>query len=416
VKNIAPILFVHSGLNWITGSERCLLDLIKYLDRTQFHPVVVCNEESLAKAAAELGATVYSGKRFGEENGRFLPDSRLVREGWRVIRKHRIRLIHANDFQPVKWLLPAARLARIPMVLHVHLATTQEERCYTWSHQVARVVGVSHAALKGFLADGLPPERATVIYNAVDEDRLSQGDRTRLRSDLGLGENFVMTAVGSLIRIKGLDVLIRALAEVRAAGPAGLTSRVRFLLVGDGPERGELEALTRSLGLSGVVRFLGRRTDVPAILSDATDIALSAGRSEALPLNVLEAGFFGLPIVVSDIPPHREIVEHGRTGLVVRVDDASAFANAILQLLQDAEMRRRLGDAARQHIHANFLIARYVREFSDLYSELLERPSREYGLFGGWVWPRAYTEWIRRAGQRRVSTFVERFAHAGSTR
>jgi hypothetical protein len=302
--------------------------------------------------------------------------------------------------------MPPARAARIPIVLHVHLPTTQEERCYTWSHQVARVVGVGRAALQGFLEDGLSPKRTAIIYNAVDPERLSPGDPTALRADLGVPQDDVLlTVVGSLIHRKGVDVLIRALAHVRAERAS---NRVRLLVVGDGPEREELERLAASLRVADAVHFLGRRGDVAAILRDATDIALSAAREEALPLNVLEAGFFGKPMVVSDIPPHREIVQHGETGLIAAADDPAAFAAAIGNLVEDSAGRRRLGETARTYIHSGFLIERYVREFSELYEALLQRPARSYGPFGGWVWPRAYNNWIRRAGRRRVSMFVGR--------
>jgi glycosyltransferase involved in cell wall biosynthesis len=405
VTKTVPILFAHNGLDWISGSERCLLDLVGHLDRNRFRPVVVCNGASLADASAKLGATVYCGKRYGEAHSQFLPNRALVREAGRIIHDEDIRLIHANDFQPVKWLMPAARVARIPIVLHVHIPTTQEERCYTWSHQVARVVGVGRTALEGFLEDGLPVTRALVIYNAVDPERLSSGDFTALRADLHVAnDDVVLTVVGSLIQRKGLDVLLRALAKIHVDAPA---LPVRLLVVGDGPESEPLEALAASLGLIGVVQFLGRRSDVPAVLR-ATDIALSAAREEALPLNVLEAGFFGLPMVVSDIPPHREIVQHGHTGLIVPTENTTAFATAILHLAENRALRQRLGQTAREHVHSRFLIERYVREFSELYGVLLEGAPRTYGWFGGWVWPRVYTQWIRTAAHRRVSTFVDR--------
>ena len=220
-------------------------------------------------------------------------------------------------------------------------------------------MGVGRAALSGFLEDGLPLERTSIIYNAVDPERLLEGDTTALRTALGVRPgDLVLTAVGSLIARKGLDVLIEALARTRTAAPG---IQVRLLLVGEGPERENLQAVARSLGVSEIVHFLGTRTDVGAILRGATDIALSAARAEALPLNVLEAGFFGLPMIVSDIPPHREIVEHGRTGLVVPVDDPARFAEALLDLLQSAERRQALGCLARQNVHSSFLIERYVR-------------------------------------------------------
>jgi glycosyltransferase involved in cell wall biosynthesis len=179
-------------------------------------------------------------------------------------------------------------------------------------------------------------------------------------------------------------------------------------VVGEGPERENLQALAESLAVSDIVHFLGTRTDVGAILRGATDIALSAARAEALPLNVLEAGFFGLPLIVSDIPPHRELVEHERSGLIVPVDDPVGFSEAMLGLLRDTERRLTLGRLARQHVHSSFLIERYVREFSSLYVSLVQRPARSYGWIRGSIWPRAYTEWIRRSAQIRMSAIFRR--------
>jgi hypothetical protein len=216
-----------------------------------------------------------------------------------------------------------------------------------------------------------------------------------------------MTAVGSLIWRKGFDILLRAFAEVRAAAPAGSPRRARLLFVGDGPQRQDFESLATALGVADDVHFLGRRTDVPTILT-ASDVALSAAREEGLPLNVLEAGFFGLPTILSDIPPHREIIEHGRTGIIVPAENVTALADAMGRLLEDSVSRHSLGSAAREHIHANFLVHRYAAEFSRLYAELLDAPSGKYGWFGEWVWPRAYHEWIGRATHRRLSTLLER--------
>jgi glycosyltransferase involved in cell wall biosynthesis len=399
VAERVPILFVHHGLNWITGSERCLLDLVVHLDRERFRPVVLCNTEALATAASELGAVVCWGSRFEAAGDGFLPDRILVREARRIVREQGIRLIHANDFQPVKWLLPSARSSRIPMLLHVHLPSSEEDRCYMWAHQVACVVGVSRAAVQGFVNDGLTPKRLTIIYNAVDPDRVSTGDASQLRTELGITpEETVLVAVGSLIVLKGVDVLLRGLAQLQTAN----TMRVRLLVLGDGSERERLEMLASSLGLDGVVHFLGRRADAGAILRDAGDIVLSGSRSEAFPLSVLEAGFFGLPVIATDIPPHREAIEHEGTGLLVPTEDPSALAAAVARLVSDPALRRRLGQAARQRVTSRFLIGEYTRQFSELYERLLAEPPYRYGWLGSWTWPSVYGRWLRRAVRHRL--------------
>lgn len=402
------VLFAHHGLDWITGSEQCLLDLVRHLD-ARFRPVVLCNTRALAEAARGFGAAVYSSPAY-ENPDTLLPSRALVAEARRIIRQEGIGLIHANDFQPVKWLIPAARSARIPILLHVHLPSVEDERCYSWSHQVSRVVGVSRTAVAGFVADGLRPERIEVIYNGVDPARLDTGDASTLRTSLGIAaDEIVLAAIGSLIPRKAMDVVLAAVARlVRAGG-----RRFRLLVLGDGPERARLETIASEEHLDSAVIFVGRRADVGAVLRDATDIAVSASRQEAFPLNVLEAGFFARPIVATDIGPHREAIEDGRTGILVPVDDPEALAAALESLLDDPDLRVRLGRAACERVHARFLISQYVARFMDLYQRLLAGAPHHYGWLGDWVWPAAYSRWVAR---RVRSALQPRAARVGQPR
>jgi hypothetical protein len=390
-------LFAHCGEDWIRGSERCLLDLVAHVDRTRFSPVVLCNSAVLGRAASALGVPVICGSRFRTRDALW-PERRLVVEARRIVRLHRIKLIHVNDIDLIKWLLPAARMARIPMLAHVHLPSTPLDRCYAWAHQVSRVVGVSQAVGQGFLDDGLAPAQVSVIYNAVDPQRLSKGDATELRSELGIGSDEVVTiAVASLIPRKGFDVLLRAFARVPRRGAGA-----RLLIVGDGPDRASLEALALALGLGDSVRFLGERQDAGAILRDAGDVAASAAREETFGLTLIEAALFGLPVAASDIPPHREAVVNGETGLLAPKENPAAFAAVLTRLIDDPGLRHRLGDAGRWRVCQDFLIGRYVRQFADAYEELLSRPPRVYGWLGEWAWPHAYSVWAKDGIWRRL--------------
>jgi glycosyltransferase involved in cell wall biosynthesis len=206
--------------------------------------------------------------------------------------------------------------------------------------------------------------------------------------------------VGSLIERKGHDVLLSAMAELQRS-----STRHRLLIVGSGPERPALEAHAQMLGLEKVVHFLGERTDVGAILRDATDIAVSAARAEAFPLNVLEAAFCGRPVVASAIAPHAEAVVPGETGVLVPGDDACAFAAAIADLADNPELRRRYGEAAARRVREHFLVTRYVGLFDALYRELLATSRWRWGWWTGWVWPSVYTRWAVRVIKRRLAAF-----------
>jgi hypothetical protein len=169
----APILYVHhAGRNWVRGSTRCLLDLLAHMDRSRFEPVVWCNQPVIRDAVSALGVTVHAARDWGEFHP-LRPDRQWIRETLGLIRKHAIRLIHADEFTQASILVPAARLARVPLLVQLHQVPTPDERLWSLLHQVDVTVGTSHACLTGLLSDGYPKERAIVVYNGVDPVRLS---------------------------------------------------------------------------------------------------------------------------------------------------------------------------------------------------------------------------------------------------
>ena len=393
------ILFVHFGQEWIRGSERCLLDLVAHLDRTRYEPIVWCNAATLAAAARDLGVTVYCAPT-SAGSGRVPP--LLGRVAWRalvLVRRHRVRLIHANDTTPFPSLIGAARLHRIPLLAHIHLIPTEPERRWALVHQATLAVGVSRASVVGLLEDGMPPERTTVVYNGVDVERLSQAPPSALRAELGIAPTaLVATVVASLIERKGIDVVLRALAELRGTG-----RDVHLLVCGDGPDERALRALAAELGIERFAHFLGARTDVGEILNGSTDVLVSAARLEAFALNLLEAGACGVPAVVSDIAPHQEAVVEAVTGLIVPTDDSSAFARALARLADDPVLRRRLGVSAHAHVAKSYTLTRWLADMSRIYADLIARPRHTLGFVQGSTWPPGYTTWVRSAIVRRLA-------------
>lgn len=322
----------------------------------------------------------------------------MVREARALVRRYGAALIHANDTGPLPALVAAARAERVPLVSHLHLIGTPVERRWVLLHQATLVVGVSRATVEGVLADGMPPERVAVIYNAVDTDRLAQGSARGLRAELGIAPDAAAVAVvASLIPRKGVEVVIDALAHLRGAG-----RDAHLLVCGDGPDEPALRARAARLGLAAAVHFLGVRADVGAVLRDASDVLASAARLEAFPLNLLEAAACGVPVVVSDIAPHREAVLDGETGVVFPLDDSAAAAAALLALADDPARRRRMGAAARARVAAHFALPGWIAEFERTYAGLLARPRRELGWIGGSTWPPVYTAWLRQSIGRRL--------------
>ena len=171
----------------------------------------------------------------------------------------------------------------------------------------------------------------------------------------------------------GVDLLIRAFARVQQARePAPAASGVRLRLVGDGPQRFELQALATELGVAAHVDFVGAvpHAQVQAELRQL-DVFVAASRQESFGVAVLEASAAGVPVVVTRVGGLPEVVEAGVTGLVVEPENVPALAQAITQLLDDATLRQRMGCAGRDWVAAHYAWDDSVRTMLALYRRLL---------------------------------------------
>jgi glycosyltransferase involved in cell wall biosynthesis len=202
--------------------------------------------------------------------------------------------------------------------------------------------------------EGLSAERIHVIYNGVDTavfHPATADERAAERARIGVGvDDVVLMAVGSLKPIKGVDVLLRAVAPLMLRD-----NRVRLVVVGDGPDRGALESAARELSIAHRVSFLGVQADVDARLR-AADALVLASRTEALPTVLLEAMATQLPVVATRVGGVPEIVDEGKSGYLVEPEDAGALGDALHRIVADADVRARLGSRGRAIVEARFRI------------------------------------------------------------
>jgi glycosyltransferase involved in cell wall biosynthesis len=237
---------------------------------------------------------------------------------------------------------------------------------------VARAVAISPAVRDALIEGGVPPEKVELIPSAVDSSlgREDSGETRRAtRRALEAGESAVVVlALASLVRRKGIDVLLEALARIADPG-------VVAWIAGDGPERAGLEAQAERLGLHPRVRFLGRREDGADLLAGCDVLALPS-RREGLGVSVLEAMSARRPVVASRVGGLAEAVVDGRTGLLVPPEDAEALRLAIARLASDGDLRRRLGEAGPSRLAEGFLAPQMVLAYEKLYRSVLEERRR----------------------------------------
>jgi len=369
------ILLVHLGENWIRGSEQVLLDLARSLDRTRFTPIVWCNAPSLAEACRAAGIVAHQSP-FGFFLGNRTSPLRLrrylsyIRTGLRILRQERIDLIHCNGAAPLQFCMPAARLARRPVLGHLHSDEDRRSRFAFLTHLADMAIGVSRQTVAGLAEDGMDARLLRVVHNGIDVARFDAGTDPPggLRQALGIpGEALVIGTVASLIHRKGHDVLLEAMAMLRAASP-----EAHLLIAGEGSERPLYEAMIERLGLAGRVHLLGYLGN-PAPVYRAADVFVLASRSEALPLVLLEAARFGLPCVATSVGGTAEAVLDGATGFLVPADDPHRLAEALRRLVGDPALREALGQRARDHAARSFGLSGMVSAFETIYDELLDR-------------------------------------------
>jgi glycosyltransferase involved in cell wall biosynthesis len=297
------------------------------------------------------------------------------------VRRHLARfkpdLVHTHLLASDVLGVPAARSLRLPVVSTLHtmiwhplsdgkngvkeLLGSRLRR-----HLAARVVAVSDVARERYLAEGRDrPGHVAVVRNGVGGLR-APGAGERVRAELGLApDDLVVSLIATLRPEKAHEVSIEAIARLRERGlPA------RLVVVGDGPTREMVRAAAEAAGPGAVVRT-GFRDDVMAIL-DATDVLLHAPRYDALPTTVIEAGAAGVPVVATRVGGIPEIVEDGVTGtLVAAPPEPGALVAALEPLLADAELRARMGTAARERFERDFSAGTWAARLRALYEEVL---------------------------------------------
>jgi glycosyltransferase involved in cell wall biosynthesis len=369
---VARSIFFYSDSNVLGGAENAMFMLLESLDREEWRPTLLLDDrpgaEALAGRAAALGVPV----RLVGPLPLGLGGAREVPALARLLRRERPEVFHAHMSSPVacKWGLAAAVAARVPAVLGTVQVGGYEppDRSAYWqlralAQGVDRYLAVSReiaAELSGRL--DWPAEKIDLVYNAVDLARVQVEAPPGLREQLGGSETrpLVLTPA-RLDAQKGHDSLLKAVQQVPEA---------TFLLAGEGPERERLEASAAQLGIVDRVRFLGRREDVPELLA-ACDVFALPSLYEGSSLAVLEAMAAGIPIVSSAIGGTEELIDDGRSGLLVAPGDPDALAAALRRVLGDGELRKRLAARARERVEAGLTREAMATRVEGVYRELL---------------------------------------------
>ncbi|MBN2580142.1 MAG: glycosyltransferase [Pirellulales bacterium] len=395
------VMFITTSLP-VGGMERLLVELIRRLDRTRVLPELCCLKrfDALGQVLAEE-VPAFSGLLKSKY------DVAVLRRLTRLLRERRIdAVVTVGAGDKMFWGRLAAAWAGVPVVCSALHSTGEPDRVELLNRQLARLtdafIGVAGPQARWLIErEDCPAEKVVVIPNGVDPERFHpRWPDALLREALGLPEHAPIVGIVAALRPeKDHELFLRVAARVQRDFPAA-----KFLVVGDGPERANLENLSRASGLEDAVLFLGTREDIPEILS-LVDVVVLTSRREANPVSLLEAMAGEKPVVATRVGSVAETVLDGRTGYLADAGDAEALARGIGELLAHPDRAAAFGRAGREQVLMYGSLEGMVRGYEDLIVGIYEAKTRRRRRQGEWG--------NRKTGNWNSGTFADSAAKPG---
>lgn len=374
---------------WLVGGEdvRLRIPYALALQARGFHVTIVGSEPSDRFVANDIPYHRYSLLRGLNP----FADLRTFLQLTRLFRKHRPTVVHAFDTKPAMLASFAGRMTGVPVrvrtltgmayvfasrsplalilrpIYHVMQAAAsraasmtvfqnRDDEEYFLRHRLAQ------AEASGLVAG------SGIDVELLEGQRPSETALAALRRDLGIGDGPVVTMVSRLVRTKGVREFCAAARAVRTQRPD-----CTFLLVGPLSSEGRQAVRRTEVEANPDVRWLGSRSDVPALLAASDVFVLPSFYREGIPRALLEAGAMGLPLITTDMPGCRDVVRDGWNGILVPPKNVKALTRALLTMLNaERDELARMGENSRTHVDQHFTLELVADAYADIYRQLLE--------------------------------------------
>lgn len=388
-------LVFYSHTASVSGAEVVLLSILRGLDRNRFMPVVLCPEGALSLACTteqvEWVAVPEVKARFTRNPIRLcgylwsLAASTLFIR--RVLRRQKPDLVHANTLRAGLVASMATLGMGVPVLWHIHdilpsHAFTTLIRGMAKRLNMISLLAVSQATAKSFRGTGKKAlnKPVEVVYNSVDVDRYFPDAvaRERMRRELGLREDQIAVGVvGQITPRKGLIELVEAFAQIYARMPQAVLVLVGEALFNEANlvYARQIRERVEQLDLTRQVWLVGAKKDIAAVMN-AVDLLAQNSLVEPLGLALMEGFACGRTAAATGVDGVLEIIDDGRTGLLAPLGDTAELARKIEVLINQPELRARMGEAARQKMIEGFTPAQQMRQMHSLYERLVRPANR----------------------------------------
>lgn len=369
MKNI----LLYTDTPQVGGAELQMFLLAKFLDKKEFTPILACsNYKELDKWCDNF---IKEGIKVIRMNVKHKHDPKHFFEIRRIIKEEKIDLLHAHVWNPAscRYAFSAASSINTPIVTTEHdpfklspLKDFIKKRSLKATNTVVTVSSANQKVLKKLYPEF--KEKFVVIPNGIDTTwwhsqslRFTDLDRKKVKEELFLAreDSLVIISVAELHERKGLKYLIEAIPEVSTK-----FSNIKLVIVGEGPEREELEKLIKKLGAENHIILTGRQKEIPKLLK-CSDIFVLPSKREAFGLVLLEAMISRLPVIASETGGIPEIIKN--TGILVEPENSKGITAALIDLITHPEKRQKLSNAGEKLVHEKFEAKKMAEEYEKVY-------------------------------------------------
>jgi glycosyltransferase involved in cell wall biosynthesis len=369
IENRINVLHIIHSLTW-GGAENQVVTLAPALNTDGYKIYICClqTEGVQADTLREKGLQVTAlNMRL-----RYWPSA--VNKLYHLIQQIKPNIIHNHMYDASFWGTLVGKLAGVPVILTTEPGLTLKKRPYLFdliiNHFNDKMVAVSEEIRQYHIEKRvISPDKCITIPNAVDiRQFISNAPKGELKKQFGIESSQILIgSIGRLVQAKRMDILLQAARIVCDTVP-----QTRFLIIGDGPLRLELERKASELKLSNEhVKFLGNRQDVSIFLS-ALDIFVLSSETEGIPVSMLEAMAASRPVVTTRVGGIPQVIQDEYNGLLVSPNDPSNLAKAILELIGDRNKCESLAREAYKTIETHFSTSVISKQIISLYDNLLQ--------------------------------------------
>lgn len=363
------LMIAVAGLN-IGGAEVVIKHLVQTIDRRRFKVVVCCIKASgmIGDELQQEGIDIVTLSNSTQQKVNYFTFIKLLR----VIRQKGIRVVHTHskaalaDAAVCKLLMP-----KLKLIHTFHFGNYLNRRWKDmWIEQIFsrladRLIAVGEVQRRQIMeVFSFSEKRIDKVWNGVSPN-ISRIDDS-FRSRLGAENCILVGTIATLIEQKGLRDLLAVARHFHST-----KKKVRFVIVGDGHLRVELETMRREYGLEDTVFFTGWVMNAAEVALPAFDVFFQPSLWEAMSIVILEAMAAGKPVVATRVGENTQIIEDGVDGLLVEPKDVKGMSLALEKLIDDVELRFRMGNAAANKVARHFTVERMTRAYEDVYMDTL---------------------------------------------